>query len=590
MAKIRINTNEYNVGALAGKYALKDMSNTGKFTNTVSILPVRTNIEISDPISGIITLKQGSSVTVPNGLSSIDGKTLVEEYVRIKEDIQINVGHRLDNYNLALASTSKTYLVFNYESGVSGELELGDENTYRYFEEDEGEFNKNTFMHVAFKQKCALPLGYFDANWVFHKFDAIGFYGDLMWVGAGTEYLIPRGRLEDYGLDVKKVMLGNVAYTRLADAIEGTTIQGESGEGILFIDNNGKATLTETYSSSVEYTTHTGIQYVSSENFLYDQNHIEVEGCKIADVTVRDNKFDSIKNFNTYQSVDYAETVGRLSLIDESALHKDGRNETVLGEIYFPALTTFDNITVNGGVINNCNVAGTLNVQATGNISFIDADIKAVNRTAHPDCINIVGKTNATRGGLVFGNAQAVKLLADEELGTLNIMLNPTTTDEGNPRTPKILPATDNKYEIGAAGARFKNIYSTTFTGTSTQSRWADFAEVYETDKEYPVGTLLQWGGEKDFTIAKDEVNAVVSERPGVLLNSDAEGQPVALAGRVRVRVKGKIKKHDKIFLSHTDGVGTNIGLLGERPIGRALEAKDNEEEGLILCAVQFNV
>lgn len=590
MAKIRLNTNEYNIGALAGKYALKDMSNTGKFTNTVSILPVRANIEISDPITGVLTLKQGSSVTVPNGLSSIDGKTLVEDYVRIREDMQITIGHRLDNYNGALASSNKLYLVFNYDAGINGQLELGDETTYRYFEEDEGEFIKNTFMHVAFKQKCALPLGYFDANWVFHKFDSIGFYGDLMWVGAGTEYLIPRGRLEDYGLDVEKIMLGNVAYTRLADAIEGTTIQGESGEGILFIDNNGKATLTETYSSSVEYTAHTGIQYVSSENFLYDQNHIEVEGCKIADVTVRDNKFDSIKNFNTYQSVDYAETVGRLSLIDNSALHKDGRNETVLGEIYFPALTTFDNILINGGAINNCNVAGTLNVQATGNISFIDADIKGVNRTANPDCINIVGKTNTTRGGFVLGNAQAVKILADEELGTLNITLNPTTTDSGNPRTPKILPAADNKYELGASSARFKNIYSTTFTGTSTQSRWADFAEVYETDKKYPVGTLLQWGGEKDFTIATDEVNAVVSERPGVLLNAGAEGQPVALAGRVKVRVKGKVKKHDKIFLSQTDGVGTNVGLLDGRPIGRALEAKEDEEEGLVLCAVQFNI
>ena len=73
-------------------------------------------------------------------------------------------------------------------------------------------------------------------------------------------------------------------------------------------------------------------------------------------------------------------------------------------------------------------------------------------------------------------------------------------------------------------------------------------------------------------------------------MNSEMEGQPVALAGRVKVRVRGVIKKHDKIFLSQTDGIGTNIGLLNEQPIARALEDKPFEEEGLVLCAVHFNI
>ena len=61
MSTIRITPNDYNTGALAGKYALKDMSNTGKFSNIVETLPLRTSLEI-DRSSGTITLKEGSLI------------------------------------------------------------------------------------------------------------------------------------------------------------------------------------------------------------------------------------------------------------------------------------------------------------------------------------------------------------------------------------------------------------------------------------------------------------------------------------------------------------------------------------------------
>ena len=73
-------------------------------------------------------------------------------------------------------------------------------------------------------------------------------------------------------------------------------------------------------------------------------------------------------------------------------------------------------------------------------------------------------------------------------------------------------------------------------------------------------------------------------------MNADAEGQPVALAGRVRVLVDGPVKKFQKIYLSNRDGVGTTVGCLGETPIGRALEDKDDKDDGLVLCAVHFNI
>ena len=153
-----------------------------------------------------------------------------------------------------------------------------------------------------------------------------------------------------------------------------------------------------------------------------------------------------------------------------------------------------------------------------------------------------------------------------------------------------MLPSVTNKVNLGSSSQKFNSVYANYFYGIAQQAYWADLAEIYATDEEYPVGTLLQFGGAKELTIAHTEVNAVISEKPGILLNANGEGQPVALAGRVKVRVKGAVKKHDKIYLSQTDGVGTPIGLLDEQPIGRVLEDNTFEGEKLVLCAVHFNV
>ena len=114
MASIRIKTNEYNVGALSGKYALKDMSNTGKFSNIIEVNPVKTNFDI-DKASGTITLKQGSTLTVPYGFSEVDSKTPVIHYERISKDMSYNVGHVINGYTKESTTDAKVYLVYNYE-------------------------------------------------------------------------------------------------------------------------------------------------------------------------------------------------------------------------------------------------------------------------------------------------------------------------------------------------------------------------------------------------------------------------------------------------------------------------------------------
>lgn len=137
-----------------------------------------------------------------------------------------------------------------------------------------------------------------------------------------------------------------------------------------------------------------------------------------------------------------------------------------------------------------------------------------------------------------------------------------------------------------------KKTFTQSIDGTGMYAYWGDLAEVYSSDKNYPSGTLLQFGGDREVTIATKDVNFVVSDNPAFLINngeSDKFEYPIkaALIGRVQVLVTGQVKKFDRIKLSNIPGVA-NRCFLNESAIGVCLEDKNSEEIGLVLCAVRL--
>lgn len=189
-----------------------------------------------------------------------------------------------------------------------------------------------------------------------------------------------------------------------------------------------------------------------------------------------------------------------------------------------------------------------------------------------------------------------------------------------------------NTVDIGASGSEFNNIYATTFTGTATQSntlvvggnarsgnvgtagtatpntvavrdasgnlnavlfqgiatsaRYADLAEKYTTDEEYPVGTAMCVGGEAETTAAKSSCICigVISAEPAYLMNSEAEGQAIGLKGRVPVRVKGPVKKGQAVY-AWEEGVCSTIKTTGL--VGIALESNSEDSEKLVECVLK---
>ena len=139
-----------------------------------------------------------------------------------------------------------------------------------------------------------------------------------------------------------------------------------------------------------------------------------------------------------------------------------------------------------------------------------------------------------------------------------------------------------------------------TLTGTSpTESRLqatysADLAEYYEGDKEYEVGTVLVFGGDKEVTTTNvkgdTRIAGVVSNTAAFVMYDACPGfkNLVALQGRVPCRVVGKISKGDILIASGIPGVA--VAATGDvkvgTVVGKALTNYDSDHIGTIEIAV----
>jgi hypothetical protein len=158
-----------------------------------------------------------------------------------------------------------------------------------------------------------------------------------------------------------------------------------------------------------------------------------------------------------------------------------------------------------------------------------------------------------------------------------------------------VLPTSGNAtVNLGSATAWFGTIY-----GTSLHAQYADLAERFEADAEYVPGTVVELGGNKEVTAVgadlSDDVFGVISTAAGYVMNSragdDTTHPPIAVQGRVPVRVIGKVKKGQRLV-----SAGNGLARAGSRNeittwnvIGRALEDKTTLGEGLVEAAVKMN-
>jgi hypothetical protein len=143
------------------------------------------------------------------------------------------------------------------------------------------------------------------------------------------------------------------------------------------------------------------------------------------------------------------------------------------------------------------------------------------------------------------------------------------------------LPDTVKIKRLQGGGAANTGTISGTWTleaGSTMQATYADLAECYKADANYVSGTVLEFGGEFEVTVAEDStrrVAGVVSTNPAYLMNRQLMGDNVvvvALTGRVPCKVRGKIQKGDMMVAAGNGYARAEFNPMLGSVIGKALE------------------
>jgi hypothetical protein len=144
---------------------------------------------------------------------------------------------------------------------------------------------------------------------------------------------------------------------------------------------------------------------------------------------------------------------------------------------------------------------------------------------------------------------------------------------------------------IGSSTSVFNTVFA-----RATSALYADVAERFAADTVIAPGTVVELGGSAEITVSREplseQVFGVISSQAAYLMNSgagdDRTHPPVAMTGRVPVRVIGAVSKGDRL-VSAGDGLA-RAAKPGEatpfNTIGRALVDKSTQQEGMVEAIV----
>jgi hypothetical protein len=231
----------------------------------------------------------------------------------------------------------------------------------------------------------------------------------------------------------------------------------------------------------------------------------------------------------------------------------------------------------------NSTTTGTLGVLNDSGLT-VGADQDArISVTTSTSAVNIQNQTQDANVAILVndGGATTTALLINgstAQVGVLGIV-NLNANGVGN---------------IGSSTTSFNTVHA-----KATTAQYADVAERFAADREYLPGTVVELGGEMEITKSVDELSenvfGVISTRAAYLMNSgagtDSTHPPIAMTGRVPVRVTGSIRKGDRLVAA---GNGLARAARANEAtafnvIGRALENKASNDDGVIEAIVTIN-
>jgi len=241
---------------------------------------------------------------------------------------------------------------------------------------------------------------------------------------------------------------------------------------------------------------------------------------------------------------------------------------------------TTNNQTMTGtlGVLNNTGLSVGLNSDAR--ISVTGNDVYLRNQTSNGNLLIQINEGGVPTTMITMYGANGMTTIA----GT-------TTVNTAGGATAIVNGAGNAVGNIGSSSSYFNKVFA-----QSTTALYADVAERFAADAIYEPGTVVELGGSAEITRvqldASDKVFGVISTRPAFTMNGgageDDTHPPVAMTGRVPVKVTGIVNKGDRL-ISAGAGVA-RAAQPGEATsfnvIGRALSGKNTVESGTVEAIV----
>ena len=208
---------------------------------------------------------------------------------------------------------------------------------------------------------------------------------------------------------------------------------------------------------------------------------------------------------------------------------------------------------------------------------------------------NVTGG-NLTTGGLITATGN---ITTSSNLVTTGTTINSGVSTTGNITGGNLSVGTGtitsgnivNSNANGVGNIGSSTTYFNTVFAKATSAQYADLAEKYVADAEYGPGTVVIFGGTAEVTVttefADERVAGAISTDPAYLMNSAGNGLPVALRGRIPVKVIGPVHKGDLLVTAGANpGYAVSIGRSTEYPISVfAKSIETNTDEGVKVIA-----
>jgi hypothetical protein len=254
----------------------------------------------------------------------------------------------------------------------------------------------------------------------------------------------------------------------------------------------------------------------------------------------------------------------------------DGGNLRTGGQVSATGNITGGNIST-AGIVSAANnlIINSPSPQAEGGqLVLAWANISGLTGQANSTWNIDVNNTNDFR--IFYQNATAgtaVPITISPTTNTVS-MIGSLSVNSDSGLTAIVNGAANGVGNIGSSTTYFNTVFA-----KATSAQYADLAEWYEADADYPPGTVLVFGGSREVTEAVGindvRVAGVVSTNPAHIMNSGLKAEhiaAVALTGRVPTLVVGAVTKGDMMV---TAGGGRAQACAEPRMgsvIGKALQ------------------